>query len=54
MNPIDTGPGALDSTLVGQLTVARTFELTARRIMAYAAGVKDLNPQFFDDLRETG
>lgn len=49
-----TGPGELTSENVGQYTIAKTFELTPRRIMAYAAGIGDSNPAYFDDLREGG
>lgn len=46
----DTGPGPLTAEHVGQQTIARSFHLTPRLIMAYAASVKDPNPRFFDDL----
>jgi acyl dehydratase len=50
----DNGPGELSAESVGEKTIARSFELTARRIMAYAASIKDPNPLFFDDLRPGG
>lgn len=46
----ETGPGALTAEHVGQQTIARSFHLTPRLIMAYAASIKDSNPRFFDDL----
>jgi acyl dehydratase len=33
----------------GALTVARTYEITVRMAQAYAAGVGDLNPLYFND-----
>ena len=39
---------------VGLRTVARSVELTPRRIMAFAAGVGDFNPAYFDDTRPEG
>jgi|TARA_B100000315_G_scaffold112565_1_gene103124 acyl dehydratase len=48
------GPGELSSENVGQYTIAKTFEVTPRRIMAYAAGIADSNPAYFDDLSEGG
>ena len=41
-------------TTVGRYTVARTWELTPRLISAFAAGVDDPNPCYFDDTREGG
>ena len=35
-------------------TVATSFELTTRRIQAYAASVGDTNPHYFDDMRDGG
>lgn len=49
-----SGPGQLSSENVGQYTIAKTFECTPRRIMAYAAGIGDSNPAYFDDLSEGG
>ncbi len=46
----ETGPGALSAEYVGQQTIARSFHLTPRLIMAYAGSIKDSNPRFFDDL----
>jgi len=48
------GPGEITSENVGQYTIAKTFELLPRRIMAYAASIGDSNPTYFDDLREGG
>jgi acyl dehydratase len=39
---------------LGRRTMARTYELSPRRIMAYAASINDANPVYFDDLREGG
>ena len=41
-------------TPVGHRTVAHSFEVTTRRIQAYAASVRDTNPRYFDDLRDGG
>ena len=49
----ETGPGALTTEHVGQQTIARSFHLTPRLIMAYAASIKDPNPRFFDDAAGT-
>ena len=46
----ETGPGALTAEHVGQQSIAKSFHLTPRLIMAYAASIKDSNPRFFDDL----
>jgi len=39
---------------VGRFTVARSFELTARSITAFAGGVGDFNPVYFEDDRPGG
>jgi len=39
---------------LGRRTIARSYELSARRIMAYAASINDANPVYFDDTREGG
>lgn len=44
-------PLTLPAALVGQRTMANTVELTPRMCMAFAAGVDDLNPAYFDDTR---
>ena len=54
MTEAEHGPGPLSSELVGQVTIANSFELTARRIMAYGAAIGDTSPQLFDDLRSDG
>lgn len=46
----ETGPGSLSAQYVGQQTVANSFHLTPRLIMAYAASIKDSNPRYYDDL----
>lgn len=54
MNDSLAGPGVLTTDQVGEHTISRSFELTSRQIMAYAASIKDANPLFFDDLRPGG
>ena len=39
---------------VGNYTVAKSFEVTARAITAYAGGVGDFNPVYFEDDRPGG
>lgn len=39
---------------VGRYTIAKSFELTARSITAFAAGVGDFNPVYFEDDRPEG
>lgn len=39
---------------VGRYTIARSFELTARSITAFAGGVGDFNPVYFEDDRDDG
>ena len=39
---------------VGGYTIAKSFEVTARAITAFAGGVNDYNPVYFDDLRPDG
>jgi len=39
---------------LGRRTMARSYELSPRRIMAYAASINDANPVYFDDMREEG
>lgn len=48
------GPGELDVEDVGGFTIAKSYVLDARKIMAYAASINDLNEAYFDDLREGG
>lgn len=50
----DSGPGAIRGGDLGHRTVARTFEVTPRRIQAFAAGIRDHNPVYFDDTRTSG
>lgn len=49
-----TGPGALTADDVGRYTIANTVLLDSRFTMAYAAGINDSNPAYFDDLRPDG
>ncbi len=46
--------GVVDTGAVGRWTIARTWELTPRLINAFAAGVGDTNPRYFDDTRAGG
>ncbi|MBT5202662.1 MAG: hypothetical protein HOL98_04330, partial [Gammaproteobacteria bacterium] len=48
------GPGKISVTEVGSYTVAKTTQLTARKVMAYAASINDTNEAYFDDLRQGG
>lgn len=48
------GPGSLKASEVGGLTIANTTLLSARKIMAYASGINDLNPAYFDDTKVEG
>ncbi len=50
----ETGPGVVTAEGVGLFTIARTTLLDSRFTMAYAAGINDTNPAYFDDLREGG
>ena len=47
-------PLTIPAALVGQRTMAITEELTPRICMAFAAGVDDPNPVYFDDTRPEG
>ena len=48
------GPGELDVNEVGAYTVAKSYLLDARRIMAYASSIDDTNEAYFDDTRPDG
>ena len=48
------GPGELDINDVGGYTIAKSYMLDARRIMAYASSINDTNEAYFDDTREGG
>ncbi len=48
------GPGELDINDVGGYTIAKSYTLDARRIMAYASSINDTNEAYFDDTREGG
>ena len=48
------GPGVIATDDVGSYSIANTTLLTSRFTMAYAAGINDANPAYFDDLREGG
>ena len=50
----DSGPGAILGGDVGRRTIASTLEVTPRRIQAFAAGIRDHNPVYFDDTRTGG
>ena len=42
------------SSLVGEYGIARSFELTPRRCMAFAAGVGEQGARYFDDTAAGG
>lgn len=44
----------LSSAVVGAVVGPRLFDLAARHCMAYAAGLGDRNPAYFDDTRPEG
>jgi acyl dehydratase len=48
------GPGELDVNDVGGYTVAKSYVMDARRIMAYASSIDDTNEAYFDDTRPEG
>ncbi len=48
------GPGELDINDVGGFTIAKSYTLNARKIMAYAASIDDTNEAYFDDTRAGG
>jgi acyl dehydratase len=49
-----SSPGELDINDVGGYTIAKSYTLDARRIMAYAASINDTNEAYFDDTRNGG
>ena len=49
-----SGPGVVTADDVGRYTIANTIVLDSRFTMAYAAGINDSNPAYFDDLRPSG
>jgi acyl dehydratase len=50
----ESGPGVIGTDDVGLYSIARTTLLDSRYTMAYAAGINDTNPVYFDDLRPGG
>lgn len=48
------GPGIVTTDDVGLYTIANTVVLDSRFTMAYAAGINDGNPAYFDDLKPSG
>ena len=50
----ESGPGVISADGVGLMSVAKTTLITTRYAMAYAAGVNDANPAYFDDLAPGG
>ncbi|MFT5562019.1 MAG: hypothetical protein ACI9Z9_001898, partial [Litorivivens sp.] len=48
------GPGELDVNDVGGFTIAKSYALNTRKIMAYAASINDTNEAYFDDTRVGG
>ena len=49
-----SGPGVVTTDDVGRYTIANTIVLDSRFTMAYAAGINDSNPAYFDDLKPSG
>ena len=50
----EIGPGAITTDDVGTTTIAKTTLLDSRTTMAYASGINDVNPRYFNDLQEHG
>lgn len=50
----ESGPGALTTDDVGVFSIARTQVIDTRYAMAYAAGINDVNPAYFDDEKPGG
>ena len=50
----EVGPGAISTDDVGTTTIAKTTLLDSRTTMAYASGINDVNPRYFNDLQEQG
>ena len=48
------GPGVITTDDVGTTTIANTTLLDSRTTMAYASSINDVNPRYYDDLREEG
>jgi len=48
------GPGDLDVNDVGGFTIAKSYTLDAKKVMAYAASINDTNEVYFDDIRAGG
>lgn len=48
------GPGPITTEDVGCYTIAKTTLVDTRLAMAYAAGINDRNPRYFDDLAADG
>jgi len=48
---MNDGPGQLDINDFGGFTIAKSYKLDARKIMAYAASINDTNDVYFDDTR---
>ena len=48
------GPGVLTTDDVGLSSIAKTTLISTRFAMAYAAGINDSNPSYFDDLAPGG
>jgi hypothetical protein len=48
------GPGELDVNDVGGFTIAKSYTLNAKKVMAYAASINDTNEAYFDDTRTAG
>ena len=50
----EVGPGAITTDDVGTTTIAKTTLLDSRTTMAYASGINDVNPRYFNDLQADG
>ena len=50
----ERGPGIVDTDDVGVRSIAKTTLISTRHAMAYAAGINDANPAYFDDLAPDG
>ena len=48
------GPGVVTTDDVGLYSIANTILLDSRLTMAYAAGINDSNPAYFNDLSPDG
>lgn len=54
LSETESGPGVLSTDDVGTSSIAKTTLIDTRVAMAYAAGINDTNPAYFDDLQKDG